>query len=401
MVALKAIAWSAPTCDGLAAPDRAIAVLERAIAADPSAAAAHARLGGVFLDLYDFESAARAFEAALRCDPSSGQVCVQFARCLNVLGRPADVLKVLSTGATDDAQWRAEAHFQRGIALLDLDRAAEAEAGFAAALAGNRNHRRACMKLCQVLRRGARISELLSLCEDLAAQGVCHAQLLLDWARALALSGDIGRARALLFDPARVSVTSLAMPDGFDEVLSEDILTNRFPIRQFPSGEEANRGSVRVHHLMCGARPERVAALLAAIQAAVDAYVAGLEARGDFDPWAEAAPASAHLHPWGLIQRGGDYEDWHTHRGGWLSGVYYLRIPKGLSVERGCIEFGPPPSLAGRPDNVIVSRRYPPAESMLILAPSHYHHRTIPSGLDDYRVSFAFDVVPDDKPTIS
>jgi len=112
-------------------------------------------------------------------------------------------------------------------------------------------------------------------------------------------------------------------------------------------------------------------------------------------------PMAAHLHPWGLIQRGGAYEDWHTHRGGWLSGVYYLRIPEGLSVERGCIEFGPPPSLGGRLDNVIVSRRYPPAEGMLILAPSHYHHRTIPSGLDEYRVSFAFDVVSDDKPTVS
>jgi hypothetical protein len=38
---------------------------------------------------------------------------------------------------------------------------------------------------------------------------------------------------------------------------------------------------------------------------------------------------------------------------------------------------------------------------MLILAPSHYHHRTIPNGLDEYRVSFAFGVVPDDKPAIS
>jgi hypothetical protein len=30
-----------------------------------------------------------------------------------------------------------------------------------------------------------------------------------------------------------------------------------------------------------------------------------------------------------------------------------------------------------------------------LLAPSHYHHRTIPSGAGTPRISFAFDVVPD------
>jgi hypothetical protein len=32
---------------------------------------------------------------------------------------------------------------------------------------------------------------------------------------------------------------------------------------------------------------------------------------------------------------------------------------------------------------------------MLLLAPSYYQHRTIPSGVDRHRISVAFDVVPE------
>jgi hypothetical protein len=39
--------------------------------------------------------------------------------------------------------------------------------------------------------------------------------------------------------------------------------------------------------------------------------------------------------------------------------------------------------------------RYVPKQGMLILAPSHYQHRTIPSGVDQDRISVAFDVVPE------
>jgi hypothetical protein len=38
--------------------------------------------------------------------------------------------------------------------------------------------------------------------------------------------------------------------------------------------------------------------------------------------------------------------------------------------------------------------RHAPREGTFLLAPSHYAHRTIPTGADEYRISFAFDVVP-------
>jgi hypothetical protein len=161
------------------------------------------------------------------------------------------------------------------------------------------------------------------------------------------------------------------------------------------------RGAARVHHLMNGDRPDLLRALLAAIQAAVDRHMAALVAAAapdeEPDPWLAARPARARLAPWGLIQKSGDYEDWHTHRGGWLSGVYYIQVPEPFSTAgdgAGCIEFGPPPSLVATGEPPGAPLRIAPREGLLLLCPSHYHHRTIPFVSDRRRISFAFDVCP-------
>ena len=394
------IVWNKSAFEGLVKPRQAIALLGRAIEAMPHNAEPYLRLGNVYLDMFDFTAAGRAFEAALSCDPMRADIRVRLARTLTVQRRFREALATTSEAGEEPAL-EAERQYIRGIALLGLGNVSEADGAFRATLAIQPGHRRALMRYCQTLRRDGRLATLLEWCESLAAKGVDHAQLLLEWGRALALTGDMKRASALLFDPDRVTVTQLDQPRSFNAALAEDLLTNPIRISEFPAGEEANRGSSRVHHLLAGAHPEFSRTMMAVIRSAVDTAVAGLQPNGTFDPWTRAAPASAHLHAWGLIQRGGDHEAWHTHRGGWLSGVYYVRIPKGLSAQRGCIEYGPPPSIVDRAGNAIVSRRYPPEEGMLILAPSHYHHRTIPSGFDEDRISFAFDVIPDDKPAIT
>jgi hypothetical protein len=143
-------------------------------------------------------------------------------------------------------------------------------------------------------------------------------------------------------------------------------------------------------------RPELIRSLLRALEGCAAGYRA--PARDGFDPWPRARPAAARLRPWGLLQREGDYEALHIHPSGWLSGVYYARVPSAVSGGtdgRGCIEFGPPTGLAEVVPDAAPTRRYVPREGLLLLAPSHYPHRTIPSGLDEDRISIAFDVVPD------
>jgi tetratricopeptide (TPR) repeat protein len=387
------IRWRPPECADVAAPAAAAALLERAIAARPDSAMLRLRLADLLLDRYDFAAAAHALEAALRCDPALPGARRRLARCYNLLDRHSDALDLLSAEPSPS--------LQRALAFAGLGREAEAEGEYRAVLAADPGHRHALRHLGKILRRQGRLAELLGLCESLHASGAGHAQLLYTWGTALALAGRDSEAHAILFDRGRVAEVALPIPDGFADIaefnrsLADEILANPYRLSDFPAEDEANRGSSRVHALLTGRRPELVRALLDSIQALVEAHVP--PRRGAFDPWADARPAAAHLKAWGLIQRGDDYEEWHSHPGGWLSGVYYVQVPCCVSAEGagpGCIEFGPPTALARARPTYIEPWRHVPRAGFLLLAPSHYAHRTIPTGADEHRLSFAFDVVP-------
>lgn len=389
--------WCPAECE-VAPPAAAEDLLRRAIAANPASPALHLKRANLLFDRFDFAGAASGFEATLRLDPSVAIARLRLARCRNVLGQHKDALDVLDAAGLPP-------HGQRAVALEGLGRLDEAEQEYRAVLAADPADRHALRRLGKLLRGSGRAGQLLDMCEMLSARGVGHAQLLYSWGTALAVAGEEEKARAILFDPARVAHLSLPVPHGFADIgafnaaLAEEILTNPAPLSDFPPGEEANRGSSRVHSLFAGRRPELLHSLLETLQQLVSSHTRAAfgAPAGTFDPWLEARPRKARMRAWGLIQRGGDHEEWHLHRGGWLSGVYYVRVPGSVSAQRsgaGCIEFGPPTALERVLPGYVPVRRYQPREGNVILAPSHHPHRTIPTGADEYRISFAFDVVP-------
>jgi tetratricopeptide (TPR) repeat protein len=383
--------WRPAPAESLAPPRQALALLERALAADPRNPRLRLKLADLHLDRFDFAAALQVLEGVAETQADEG-IALRRARCLNALGRYRE--------ATEAIAILPHPQHERAVALLGLGRDPEAEAELRALLAEKPGHRHACWRLARLLRKAGRDAELLGLCESLAARGVRHAQLFSDWGAALALNGRSDEARKLLFDPLRVTETNLPVPAGFDDLdafnraLADELLANPHPVSEFPP-EEANRGSTRIHALFAGRRPELVRALIETLQALIDAWTPSPAAAPD--PWLEARPRAAHLKAWGLIQRGGDYEEWHIHRGGWASGVYYVQIPRAVAEAkdgRGAIEYGPPPSVAEA--GLVPPSRYRPREGHLLLAPSHFAHRTIPPLTDEPRISFAFDVVPCD-----
>lgn len=388
------IRWGAADCADRATPAAAAALLERAIAARPGHALLLLKLADLEIDRYDFAAAATALEAALDLEADLPGVRSRLARCYNALGRHRDAIETL---APIDVP-----AFERALAFVRLDLDLEAERELRAVLDLDPRHRPACRQLSKILRRSGRVAELLDLCASLHGRGAAHAQLLYVWGTALALAGREEEARALLFDRGRVAELALPVPEGFADIaafnaaLAEEIVGNPYRLSDFPVEDEANRGSSRVHALFAGRRPELVRILLDSLQALIAAQAP--PRRGPFDPWADARPAQAHLKAWGLIQSGGDYEEWHSHPGGWMSGVYYVRVPGCVTdggTGPGCIEFGPPTALARERPGFVPVWRHAPSEGHLLLAPSHYAHRTLPTGAAEHRVSFAFDVVPD------
>jgi tetratricopeptide (TPR) repeat protein len=393
-----AITWHDAVSGHIADPAAAFSLLGRAAMRAPSNAAIRMDIGNILLDRFDFGGAAAAFEVALQIDPAHDDARLGLARCWNRLERYADVLALIDDAAGSRS---ANSHYLHGMAALGLEQRDLAERDFRLALDEDPKHREAAFQLGRILRDSDRFDAFKILCDNLWAKGARHVQLCLDRGRILAAAGQDDAARALLFTPEKVTQTTLEVPagfadlDAFNAALADELPGNPYPITDVPTDELAMRGATRIHHLMNGQRPELIQALLAAITAQIDRDVAGRIASASADDsWLQCRPVSAQLRAWGLIQGSGAYEEWHTHRGGWLSGVYYIAIPDEFSTDddgAGCIELGPPSSLADRYPETL---RIAPRSGMLLLMPSHFHHRTIPFVSRGKRISFAFDVRP-------
>ncbi len=392
------IKWHDAVSGQVADPDAAFSLLGRAAIRAPSNAAIRINIGNILLDRFEFAGAASAFEAALQIDPVHDDARLGLARCWNRLERYADVLALIDDTAGSRS---ANSHYLHGMAALGLEQRDLAERDFRLALDEDPKHREAAFQLGRILRDGDRFDAYKILCDDLWAKGARHVQLCLDRGRLLAAAGQDDAARALLFTPEKVTQATLDVPAGFADLnafnaaLAEELLANPYPITDVPTDELAMRGATRIHHLMNGQRPDLMQALLAAITVQIDRDVAHRIASASADdPWLQCRPVSAQLRAWGLIQGSGAYEEWHTHRGGWLSGVYYITIPDQFSTDgdgAGCIELAPPQSLADRYPETL---RIAPEAGILLLMPSHFHHRTIPFVSQGKRISFAFDVRP-------
>ena len=108
----------------------------------------------------------------------------------------------------------------------------------------------------------------------------------------------------------------------------------------------------------------------------------------------ESWPKKMSIKAWFVRLLKGGYQSEHIHPGGWVSGVFYLKLPKTSKREEGAIEFG----LWGY-DYPILNKNYPtqryyPKEGQLVLFPSSLFHKTIPFHNDEDRLCVAFDLIP-------
>jgi len=161
-----------------------------------------------------------------------------------------------------------------------------------------------------------------------------------------------------------------------------------------PSTKATTGTGHRIEHLeFCGGPLTQD--LLARIREAVEAYVASREDYRNH-PMMTHRPVSVALKSWALTLYHDGHETWHIHPHGWISGVYYVKVPRVSPIpdrHPGAIEFGPYP-LGQERDNLPWPRwNVMPKAGLLLLFPSYYAHRTWPTGIDDARICVAFDVV--------
>ena len=87
----------------------------------------------------------------------------------------------------------------------------------------------------------------------------------------------------------------------------------------------------------------------------------------------------------------------HIHASGWLSGVFYLKVPKLLNKDEGSIKLSLRFSRYGHDypdDKNLPNLIHSPKDFDIILFPSSTYHQTIPFNSQDERHSLAFDLMP-------
>jgi uncharacterized protein (TIGR02466 family) len=96
------------------------------------------------------------------------------------------------------------------------------------------------------------------------------------------------------------------------------------------------------------------------------------------------------LHLWANVLSKGGHQISHIHPDAFISGVYYLKVPKSIENDnkensfQGCLLFSQEES----------NRYYVrPNEGLLVLFPSYFHHETVPLEHQETRVCIAFDVI--------
>lgn len=237
-------------------------------------------------------------------------------------------------------------------------------------------------------------SRLWDLCTDLNNRGAWAAYVpsaMALVANTLAAEDQVMR---LIDPPAWFSARRLDVTKDFNQALAAELLA-QMPPSPLPSTQATVGTGRRIDQLQVVAGP-LATQLLSNIKDAVENYFAERSTL-THHPMIAQRPHSITLHPWALAVQGDGHETWHIHPSGWISGVYYVQVPQinvAPATEAGAIEFGPYQFGSKAKSSAWPRWMVKPEEGTLLLFPSYYAHRTYPTGVEDFRICVAFDIVP-------
>ena len=277
-----------------------------------------------------------------------------------------------------------------------LGRIGRADDALAAALRGlersPEDFRSLGMLVRLLLERGD-VERLWAVCADLRARGAWNAYIPSAMALAATTPAQDAEVAALVDSPRWFAASQLAVPDGFNEALAAELLAHA-ALTPLPSTKATSGAGKRIDRLQVTGGP-LARDLLDGIRAEVDAYV--LRRHGDgAHPMIERRPARVALNAWALAVHDDGHEDWHMHPDGWISGVYYVAVPRAdpqADRHPGAIAFGPSPFGTSRDVRSWPRALVTPRAGRLLLFPSYYGHRTWPTRGAEPRIVVAFDVV--------
>lgn len=324
--------------------------------------------------------------------------------CANAMGRHEAARQWLA-GIPDGLAPGTRSHglYEAGAAEEALGEREAALAFYRAALEVQPTSPHPCRAMHKLMRERGEVDGVLQHCEAMLEQGVRHPRVRADWMVASALLGRRDEAlRALSFERfARFGRLEDPDIDGgrwadmaaFNARLQAEL--SEHPDLQYGRRNTASRDAWRVQSPFSGYRRPALTHLADCVRREVSAYVAGLDRDpGHFFPHPEATPYGTSS--WAVRVRSQGHEDWHVHPGGWITVVYYVKVPDLAPDEdprAGAITFGLP-DFPGMPETGGDWVTFRPEAGLLGMFPSHCFHRTWPTRREDDRWVVVFDVAP-------
>ncbi len=365
-------------------------------------AEAHYNLGVALRRLGRVEEAAAAFSKAVAQQPDFVQAHANLGNALHALGRFQEaaerhrrVIELMPNSA--------EGHRNLGVALQAMKDAAGAAAAFRKAIALRPDWATLYNSLAHVL---------MSLEAFEAAAETCDSWLELEPGSIEALSlkalamnefASADEVRYLLDFDRFVLERRIEAPAGFADVaafnraLAAHVYNH--PTLKVPPEDDPTYHHPQLHiteELLV--EPKGPIAAFEAILREMVSYYLGNVPDSSGHPFLTHWPRKWRLASWAVVLKGQGNLLPHIHLEGYLSGVYYPKVPAviggGETAGAGWLELGHPPSHI-HTRVAPTTRRIQPEEGLMLLFPAYFYHRTIPFESAEDRISIAFDVVPE------
>jgi len=374
-----------------------------AVARKPDFAEAHYNLGNALMKLGCCGEAVAAYRRAARLRRDLLPVHVNLGNALYALGR-YDEAAASYREAVRLGPDVADAHRNLGIALHELGDLDGSIASFRRAVALKPDWTQALQSLANGLMERGDWQAAVETCDAWLRLSPANIEALGLKAVALEELGDRAGARHLVDFERFVQVLEFtAPPEGHDDIGAFNAALARHalehPTLRVPPEADPRYhcASLRITEEFLAEPKGPAAAFERMIETAADDYIRGFARRDPSHPFLINPPRRWQLTSWAAVLDGAGSLNPHVHYAGYISGVYYPKIPQPIGApgegRAGWFEFGGNP--ARFPCKVAPqTRSIRPREGMMLLFPSYFYHGTVPFRSAEPRVSIAFDAIP-------
>lgn len=403
-----------------------------ALRLEPRMEHTHLSLGSVFNEKGNKEAAIRAYQAAVELNP----LYVEAHEALKFL-----YWDLGQKDRMDDSYFRAcellpqssEAHCNLGKALIFSRKLDEAEKALNRALALDAENAAAHSELGCLYTKQKKFDEAAAEHQQAVRLDGQNPFFREEWGNTLSMAGDFKQAVGVLqkaheLHPRRSSILgalTIAMIETGDSRVSEIVDNDEFITSRYlevPDGfddldafNEALHAELEAMHTDHPEPPGQTmkggtqipgslftnptgltAVLKEKISKALSEYIHSLEKDPDHPFLRYRNPDFRFTGAWSTILHGSGYDNSHIHNEGWISGVYYIKVPD-LPEDRwqageGCLQIGePPPRFVSERNKA--QRVIRPIPGMAVFIPSYYWHGVRPFEKEAIRHSMAFDVI--------